>query len=61
MIAGLVIVGDHGGMHHAIQIARECGVAFIHLPEAEISERVDGKHVSIVGKPGTVTLLEEDK
>jgi hypothetical protein len=48
-------------MHHAIQIARECGVAFIHLPEAEISEQVDGKHIAIAGKPGTMTLLEENK
>jgi len=45
-------------MHHAIQVARECGVAFIHLPAAELTA-LDGMRVAIDGKAGTVTLLEE--
>ena len=61
VVAGLVIVGTHRGMHHAIQIARECGVAFIHLPAAELTALEDGKRVAIDGTAGMVTLLEEDE
>ena len=61
VVAGLVIVGQHGGMHHAIQIARECGIAFVHLPEAELSSLQDGRHIALDGAAGTVTLLENKK
>ncbi|MFA6109993.1 MAG: PEP/pyruvate-binding domain-containing protein [Candidatus Latescibacterota bacterium] len=58
VVKGLVIVGEHSGMHHAIQVARECGVAFVHLPETELSTLQDGARIAIDGAAGTVTLLE---
>jgi phosphoenolpyruvate-protein kinase (PTS system EI component) len=58
VVTGLVIVGKHGGMHHAIQIARECGVAFVHLPEAQLSRLQDGARIALDGATETVTLLE---
>jgi len=60
VVSGLVIVGRHGGMHHAIQIARECGVAFVHLPEVELSRLRDGTRIALDGAAGTVTLLEDE-
>ena len=59
VVTGLVIVGQHGGMHHAIQIARECGVAFVQLPEAELSRLQDGARIEVDGAAGTVRLPEE--
>ena len=60
VVAGLVIVGQHSGMHHAIQIARECGIAFVHLPEAELSTLQDGVRIAIDGAVGAVTLLQDE-
>ena len=60
VVSGLVIVGRHGGMHHAIQIARECGVAFVHLPEVEMSRLRDGTRIALDGAAGTVTQLEDE-
>ena len=60
VVSGLVIVGRHGGMHHAIQIARECGVAFVHLPEVELSRLRDGTRIALDGAAGTVALLEDE-
>jgi hypothetical protein len=60
VIAGLVIVGPHSGMHHAIQIARECGIAFVHLRHADLSTLRDGVRIAIDGGDGAVTLLQEN-
>jgi len=60
VVAGLVIVGEHSGMHHAIQIARECGIAFVHLPKAELSTLQDGVRIAIDGAAGAVTLLQDE-
>ena len=60
VVAGLVIVGRHRGMHHARQISRECGVAFVHLPETELISLKDGAPIAIDGTAGKVTLLGEN-
>lgn len=56
VVTGLVIVGRHGGMHHATQIARECGVAFVHLPQAGLLALPDGTPIDLNGAAGTVTI-----
>lgn len=61
VIRGLVIVGRHAGMHHAIQIARECGVAFVHLLHADMATLLNARDISIDGATGMVTLLQDDR
>lgn len=45
-------------LHHATQVARECGVPLVNLPEADLEQLPDGGLVEIDGLNGTVTLSE---
>jgi phosphohistidine swiveling domain-containing protein len=58
VVRGLVTVqGAH--LHHATQIARECGVPFINLPGVDYASLPDNTRVELDGSAGTVTLLQE--
>jgi phosphoenolpyruvate-protein kinase (PTS system EI component) len=46
-------------LHHAAQIARECGVPYVDLPQ-ELWESVpDGARLVVDGKEGIVMVLNE--
>ena len=58
---GLIIAERFSGLHHAVQIVRECGVAFVYLPETAAESIPDGAAVYVDGKEGRVTLIEKVK
>ncbi len=54
---GLVTV--HGaGLHHAAQIARECALPFVDLPQGDATSIPDGARIMLDGEHGTVTILD---
>lgn len=55
-VKGLVITDHFSGLHHAAQIARECGVAFVHLPNSKFDPFVDGAEVTVNGKTSSITI-----
>lgn len=56
-VRGLVTIrGTHGG--HTTQIARECGVPYVHLPDEAWDRVVDGQEIAVDGLEGTITILE---
>jgi len=55
LVKGLVTM-DGYPCHHATQIARECGVIFINLPDAHRTSIPDNARVSLDGVTGTVTV-----
>ena len=62
MIAkGVVIPQPYPGLHHAVQIARECAVALVHLPQVDPGCIPEGNWISIDGRKGTVSVLEHRK
>ncbi len=56
IVRGLVTV-EGAQLHHATQIARECGVPFINLPGEDIDNLSDGLMIEIDGQAGTLTVL----
>jgi hypothetical protein len=58
-VKGLVSVNGPDRLHHAIQLARECGVVMVNLKGLNPEQIPDGVPLEIDGNAGTVTLLEE--
>ena len=56
LVRGLVTV-QGSQLHHATQIARECGVPFINLPGDALESLPDDRLIEIDGKAGTLTVL----
>jgi phosphohistidine swiveling domain-containing protein len=56
VVRGLVTV-QGAQLHHATQIARECGTPFINLPEEELADLPDGTPIEIDGQAGTLVVL----
>ena len=57
-IKGLVTV-QCAQLGHTVQIARECGVPYVNLPEVEWDSIPDGARIALDGNAGTVTILDE--
>ncbi|MFC1526544.1 PEP/pyruvate-binding domain-containing protein [Candidatus Latescibacterota bacterium] len=57
MIAKGLVTSDGQPCHHAAQIARECGVVYINLPERGITQIADGERIELDGAEGEVHLL----
>jgi pyruvate,water dikinase len=55
VVRGLVTV-QGSQLHHATQIARECGVPFINLPEADFADLPDRVEVELDGGAGLLTI-----
>ena len=58
-VKGLVSVNGPDRLHHAIQLARECGVVMVNLKGLDPEHIPDGVPLQVDGNAGTVTLLEE--
>jgi phosphohistidine swiveling domain-containing protein len=58
VVRALVTVGE-AGLHHATQIARECGTPFVNLTEDDLDAIPDGVPIEVDGRKGTVTILSE--
>lgn len=56
VVRGLVTV-QGATLHHATQIARECGVPFINLPAVDFSVLPEGTEVEIDGLAGTLRII----
>ena len=56
MVRGLVTV-QGTQLHHATQIARECGIPFINLPEDTLESLPNNQFIEIDGQLGTLTIL----
>lgn len=56
VVRGLVMVGG-AQLHHASQMARECGVPFINMPAGALDDLPAGCQVEIDGLAGTLTLV----
>jgi phosphohistidine swiveling domain-containing protein len=56
MVRGLVTV-QGTQLHHATQIARECGVPFINLPEDALESLPDNQLIEIDGQAGTLSIV----
>jgi pyruvate,water dikinase len=56
LVRGLVMVQGNQ-LHHATQIARECGVPFINLPVDVLASLPDDQLIEIDGQVGTLTIL----
>lgn len=60
-VRGLVAATDCGaGLHHAAQIARECGVVYVELPREAAVRIADGMLIELDGGEGRVTLVHPD-
>jgi phosphohistidine swiveling domain-containing protein len=57
MIARGLVTVQGTQLHHAVQIARECDVPYVNLPDVEWDGIPDGVRVSLDGEAGTVTIL----
>jgi phosphoenolpyruvate-protein kinase (PTS system EI component) len=57
VVKGLVAANQCGaGLHHAAQIARECGVVYVELP-GELANRIpDGSTIELDGDLGEVRI-----
>lgn len=58
MVARGLVTVQGAQLHHATQIARECGVPFVNLPEGDLDSIPDHAQIAIDGAAGTVTFLE---
>ncbi len=56
VVKGLVTV-QGSQLHHATQLARECGVPYINLTQEDWDSIPDNVNVALDGKTGMVTLL----
>ena len=56
VVRGLITI-QGAQLHHATQIARECGVPFINLPGEDLENLPDGVVIEIDGQAGTLILL----
>lgn len=55
---GLVAATNCGaGLHHALQIARECGVVYVELPDERVEQIADNALIELDGSTGLVTIL----
>ena len=57
MLARGLVTVQGAQLHHATQIARECGVPFINLPEETFENVPDGQWIEIDGQAGTLKLM----
>jgi phosphohistidine swiveling domain-containing protein len=55
---GLITV-QGSQLGHTIQIARECGVPYVHLATDDWENIPDGANVALDGLEGTVTILDD--
>jgi hypothetical protein len=56
VVRGLITV-QGAQLHHATQIARECGVPFVNLPADDYDSLPDKAHAELDGSAGTVTIF----
>ncbi|MHB0874630.1 MAG: PEP/pyruvate-binding domain-containing protein [Anaerolineae bacterium] len=56
VVRGLVTV-QGAQLHHATQIARECGVPYVNLPDDDFDLLPDGVEVELDGSAGTLTVM----
>jgi phosphohistidine swiveling domain-containing protein len=56
IVRGLAFV-EGAQLHHATQIARECGIPFINLRGEDLEQLPDGCQVEIDGQAGTMRIL----
>jgi len=56
VVRGLVTV-QGAQLHHAVQIARECGVVLVNLPDDDLAAVPDNAEISLDGVMGTVSVL----
>ena len=56
IVRGLVTI-QGAQLHHVTQIARECGILFINLPEEEVENLPNGVSIEIDGQAGTLMVL----
>ena len=57
---GLVAASTCGaGLHHAMQIARECGVVYVELTAELVAQIADDTLIELDGAQGLVTILKE--
>ena len=57
MVARGLVTVQGAQLHHAAQIARECGVPLVNLPADELVALPTGTSIEVDGRLGTVTLL----
>ncbi len=57
VVRGLVMV-QGPDLHHASQIARECGIPFINLPETRFEDLPDRAEIEINGRTGVMTIYK---
>jgi phosphohistidine swiveling domain-containing protein len=57
MVARGLVTVQGAQLHHATQIARECGVPFINLPDFNLDDMPDGIKIEIDGRMGTLIIL----
>jgi len=57
-VRGLVSINGPNRLHHAIQLARECGVVMVNLKGLDPEHIPDGVPLQVDGNAGTATLLE---
>jgi|WetSurMetagenome_2_1015567.scaffolds.fasta_scaffold12584_2 hypothetical protein len=57
VVRGLVMV-QGPDLHHAGQIARECGIPFINLPDTRFEDLPDRVEIEIDGRTGTMTIYK---
>jgi phosphoenolpyruvate-protein kinase (PTS system EI component) len=56
VVGGLVMTSGEG-LGHAVNLARECGVPFVVLDEADVNVIADGARLAIDGARGSVEML----
>ena len=55
---GLVAADNCGaGLHHAMQIARECGIVYVELSKELVREIPDNALIELDGRKGLVSIL----
>jgi pyruvate,water dikinase len=57
MVVGGLVTVRGSQLHHATQIARECGLPFINLPDANFSDLPDRVEVELDGKKGVLCVV----
>ena len=57
MVARGLVTVQGAQLHHATQIARECGVPFINLPDINLDSLPDGIKIEIDGRTGTLIIV----
>jgi hypothetical protein len=58
-VRGIVSVERPTRLHHVVQLARECGVALVHLKANRLADLSEGAEIELDGLAGTVRVLSD--